>query len=138
MILLMLENIIMVLLKILIMLLNHFLVISLLKYVNLKKKNSLKQRLMIEKMLRLNFNMQFFKRIKILLLALILIPTLVFSDTTNYVDIAKPTEVNQDGIVIKDIKFNDLSKTTTMNYGLTGTITNNNDYDVTVDEMLSY
>jgi uncharacterized membrane protein len=82
--------------------------------------------------------MQFFKRIKILLLALILIPTLVFSDTTNYVDIAKPTEVSQDGIVIKDIKFNNLSQTTSMSYGFTGTITNNNDYDVTVDEMLTY
>jgi len=75
-------------------------------------------------------------KLLLLLFTLFLVPPIVLADTN--IDINKPVDYNQNNIVIKNIKFNDLSKTTTGNFGLTGDITNNNDYDVFLKEVVNY
>lgn len=76
------------------------------------------------------------KKLLLVLFTLFLLPHFALADTFN--DINKPVDINQDNVVITNIKFNDLSNTTSQNFGFTGDIVNNNDYNVKVDEVVNY
>lgn len=75
-------------------------------------------------------------KIIILLFTLFLVPRFVLADTN--IDINNPVDVNKDNVVIKNIKFNNLTNTSSKNFGLTGDITNNNNYTVKVEEKVNY